>query len=40
LSSVELAPFTASYDVLGVRHRRGPVEPCRKAFPTSVLGPV
>jgi hypothetical protein len=25
LSSVELAPFTASYDVLGVHHRRGPV---------------
>jgi hypothetical protein len=26
LSSVELAPFKASYNVLGVRHHRGPVE--------------
>jgi hypothetical protein len=26
LSSVELAPFTASYDVFGVRHCRRPVE--------------
>jgi hypothetical protein len=26
LSSVELTPFTASYDVLGVRHHCGPVE--------------
>jgi hypothetical protein len=26
LSSVELTPFTASYDVLGVHHHRGPVE--------------
>jgi hypothetical protein len=26
LSSIELAPFTASYDVLGVRDRCGPVE--------------
>jgi hypothetical protein len=26
MSSVELAPFTTWYDVLGVHHRRGPVE--------------
>jgi hypothetical protein len=32
LSSVKLAPFIASYDVLGVFHRRGPVEPLSESL--------
>jgi hypothetical protein len=32
LSSVELAPFTASHDVLGVCDRRGPVETLLKSL--------
>jgi hypothetical protein len=33
LSSIELAPFTASYDVLGVRDRCGPVETLSESLP-------
>jgi hypothetical protein len=32
LSSVKLAPFTALYDVLGVRDCCGPVEPLSKSL--------
>ena len=40
LSSVVLAPFAGTYDLLGVGYCSGPVEPCWNAFPTKVLGAV
>jgi hypothetical protein len=33
LSSVELAPLAATYNVLGVCHCRGPIEPFLESFP-------
>jgi hypothetical protein len=33
LSSVELAPLASTHDVLGVRHRCGPVEHLSESFP-------
>jgi hypothetical protein len=33
LSSIELAPFTTSYDVLCVSDRHGPVETLSESFP-------
>jgi len=40
LSGVELIPFAGADDFFRIGHGGGPVEPWRKAFPTSVLAVV